>query len=167
VTKRTHYLSLRDDQKRAAVRAEAVRSVREKLSTITEVADHYGVSRETVYNWLEVAAKAGDGSVPDRRKAKRSRLTKEQEQELVRLVEAQPRAAGYDFDFWTLSKIRTLIMDRFGVYYGSLSCVWVKLRELNLSTQKPEREAKERDSKKDRIESFFKEVLPGVEKKSS
>lgn len=75
---------------------------------------------------------------------KRPQLDATQHQELVEILLAGPRAAGFANELWTCPRVAQVIQRRFGVRYHS-SHVWKLLRKLGWSCQKPEQRAREQD----------------------
>lgn len=72
------------------------------------------------------------------------KLTDEQLDELVELVIAGPREAGFPTDLWTCARVGELIQDRFGVRYDRRHLAKL-LRRLGFSPQKPRKVAREQD----------------------
>ncbi|MBM3273476.1 transposase [Candidatus Kaiserbacteria bacterium] len=60
------------------------------------------------------------------------------------LVLSSPRSHGYDTDFWTIERIRTVARTKFKVRLRQTQ-TWRTLVRCGFSCQKPERRAKERD----------------------
>ncbi len=157
------YNRLRDVEKRQAARGEAVRLVVEQGQQITVIAKKFGISRQTLYKWIGVAENH-NGDVPISVGGRTPRLTSQQKEQLCEMIENGPRALGYDFDAWTLGRIAVLINDKFCIVYTSLGYLSVMLRNMGLSSQRPERQARERDENKG--EDFRKNKLPEIQKKN-
>ena len=161
-TKRpTNYHILKDEAKRAARRRDAVLAVRSGQSKAA-VAAREGVSRETLYTWLERADPA-TGEVPMRPPGPASRLDAAARERLAGFVDRGPHARGLDFDAWTLPRLALLIEREFAARF-SQQRVSTLMREMGYSPQRPERSARER--KPEKIEEWKRTVLPALEKKS-
>lgn len=68
-------------------------------------------------------------------------------------------AAGFDNELWTLSRIQTVVWQRFGVGFHR-SHVWRLVRSLGFTPQRPVRRAVERDE--DRIARWVAEEWPAI-----
>jgi transposase len=105
-------------------------------ATISQVADIYSVSRQSVYDWLKALMCHGEDSLAYRRSpGRKPRLTKAQKQRLSALVQAGPQAAGFAMGCWTSLLIQQLIQREFGVLYNRYY-VCELLRNLGFSVQK-------------------------------
>jgi transposase len=96
-----------------------------------------------------------------RKRGVKPRLTA---QRLDRLAQALRQGAyprGYAEDYWTLDRIARLIWDLFGVRYHP-SGVWRLLRRLGWSSQKPQRQALQRDDRA--IAHWKRYVWPRIKK---
>ena len=110
-----------------------------------EVAAAVGAPRQTVYRWLDVLNADGIDALRVMSKGGRpAQLDAEQHEQLRRLLLAGPQAAGFGTDLWTLKRVRETIKRHFGVPYSEVH-VWRLLGKLGFSSQKPEKQAKERD----------------------
>jgi transposase len=110
------------------------------------VADRFGVDLSSAKRWKRAWREGGvEALLAKPHPGGVSKLTERQRDELVDLVVAGPRAAGFPTDLWTCERIATLIRRRFGVAYhrGHLARM---LHELGFSPQKPRPIAREQDS---------------------
>jgi transposase len=110
-----------------------------------EVARRLKVTPMSVNRWYHRWRQEGEaGLARGGPPGPKPRLSPEQVRQLEEALLAGPTAAGYATELWTLQRIAKLIRDRFGVRYHQ-SHVWLLLRKLNWSCQKPAKRAKERD----------------------
>lgn len=113
--------------------------------TQAQVAEHLGVSRQSVSRWAATAASAGQAGL---RKAGRAgripKLDETQRVELIKLLKAGALARGYGTDLWTLKRVGRLIEKHMGLRYSE-SGVWHVLANLGFSCQRPVGRALERD----------------------
>jgi len=110
-----------------------------------EVAAAVGAPRQTVYRWLDALNADGLDALRVMSKGGRpAQLDAEQHEELRRILRAGPQACGFGTELWTIRRVRETIQRRFGVRYSEVH-VWRLLGKLGVSSQKPERQAKERD----------------------
>ena len=125
-------------------RKSAIRLLRQKVS-MRETARRVGASLSSVERWkaaYDAGGLAALRSKPDR--GGPTKLTTEHEARLIELLRAGPVASGYASELWTRERVARLIEREFRVHYG-VSGVWRRLRRLNYSSQKPERQARERN----------------------
>jgi transposase len=94
-------------------RRQAVAAV-QRGDSVADVARIFGVSHRTVQRWLEQARSPG-GVAAKPHPGPKTKLTSEQEQELVRLLEMGSKAHGWDNELWTTKRIAVLIQRTFGV----------------------------------------------------
>ena len=87
--------------------------------------------------WLGQQGKAG----------RKSKLTAEQTDVVVKALVAGPVSRGYKTNLWTLPRVAALIRTRTGVEYHP-GHVWRLLGDNGFSCQRPERRAIERDEPK-------------------
>jgi transposase len=112
---------------------------------IRAVARTVGASPSSVKRWRDrLKARGAAGLKAKPHPGRRPRLTKRQQQQLVRLLRRGPLAAGYATDLWTCPRVADLIAQCFGVRYHP-DHVWRLLQMRGWSCQKPERRARERD----------------------
>lgn len=110
-----------------------------------EVARQLGASTSAVSRWYHTWCERGaQGLRSLGRSGPAPRLSPAQQEALVDTLGAGARAAGYATDLWTLPRIRLLIQERFGVRYH-VSHVWLLMRRLGWSCQKPQKRARQRD----------------------
>lgn len=110
-----------------------------------EVARRLGATPMSVSRWHRVWQEHGEQGL--KRKAPPGyapRLSPEQRQQLEQALVAGPAAAGYGTELWTAPRVRKLIWQRFRVRYHE-SHVWLLLRQLGWTCQKPAKRALERD----------------------
>jgi transposase len=111
----------------------------------TAVAAAFGVDRKTVTRWLGRFHVGGDDAllrqVGSGRPRKLEDLT---EEKLLRIVLAGACSYEFESDLWTVSRLRRVIADEFGISL-SKNTIWRRLRVAGLTYQKPEREYYEID----------------------
>jgi transposase len=154
-------------KKRSAAELEATRFraaelLRERRSS-AEIAHVLGVSVSSVKRWRvawkqggksALAAKPHPGSQP--------RLSLDQKQQLVKLLQRGAVAAGYANDLWTCRRVAELVLKTFGVKYNPDHLGRI-LHELGYSPQKPRVVARERDEAA--IKKWRRYTWPRIKKK--
>lgn len=113
---------------------------------LSDVANAVGASLSSVKRWKRSMREGGGLKALRSRPhpGKKSRLDGWQKRQLVEILLAGPRRAGYPTDLWTCRRVREVVARRFGVDYH-VDHVWRLLRGLGWSCQKPEQRARERD----------------------
>lgn len=127
-----------------------------------EVARRLGATATSVNRWYRTWKSQGAEGL--KRKASpgpKPRLSPAQLQQLEEMLLAGPAAAGYATELWTAPRVRKLIWDRFRVRYHE-SHVWLLLRKLGWSCQKPAKRAIERDE--EAIQHWVKERWPRIKR---
>jgi len=130
-----------------------------------EVAQALGVARQTVYRWKAVLDEGGIDALRDMAAPGRpGRLEGYQLQELARALLKKPSAYGFETELWTLKRVGLLIHRLYGVKFG-LTNIWLILRALGFSPQKPEKRAIERDA--GAVRAWKRYTWPALKKKPS
>lgn len=90
----------------------------------TELAEWHGVSRRTIYNWLDrVDADAIERAVTDERRPGRpGKLGPDERERLDETLREPPRDVGYDEAAWTPELVRQWVRSEFGASYSLPSC---------------------------------------------
>ena len=89
----------------------------------------------------------------------RCKLTAEQKQQFLTLLEKPPEDYGYGPGLWTTRRMARLILDEFGVKYHH-DHVGVIMHELGYSWQLPAKQARERDE--EAIRKWREETWPAI-----
>ena len=90
----------------------------------TDLAEWYGLSRKTVYNWfrrmeeMPIERAVRD----DRRPGRPTKATADQLGHLAAVLEDPPRAAGLDSGSWTPGLLQRYVADVLGVEYSRRTC---------------------------------------------
>lgn len=140
-----------------------------KGERVTQVADRYAVTRQTIYDWLAAFMVNGlDSLVYRRSPGRKPRLTKEQLKQLVDLVDAGPEAAGFHTACWTSLLIQQLIHREFGVLYNR-HYVCTLLHSLSFSFQKSRFESDHlnEEARKEWWETTWPEILRLAQEKNA
>ena len=143
-------------------RAKAVLGYFVGISVIA-LAQQLGVTRGSVNRWLQwFEAQGTDGLRPRERPGGIPRLSPEQHQELVTLIEAGPQAAGFHTGLWTGPMIGDLIRQRFGVRYHNHHIPRL-LHQLDFSVQRPRKRLARADVARQAV--WLRETFPAIKKK--
>lgn len=150
---------IRREQERVRMAAAAMfeKGLRQK-----DVVEELGVSKASASYWYRRWKEGGKEALRARQAlGPPRRLSPEQLEELEKELLQGPRAHGYATELWTLSRIAQLIEKRFGIRYHP-SHVFKVLRAMNWTSQKPARQAKERDE--EAIRRWREERWPTIKK---
>jgi transposase len=143
-------------------RAKAVLDYIEGKSVIA-LSQELGVNRSAINHWLiwfqaqgteGLRTKKAPGGIP--------RLTNEQYEKLISLIEGGPVAAGFSSGLWTGPMIGQLIRLQFGVKYHNHHVPRL-LHKLGFSVQRPRRRLARADHKRQAV--WLKKTFPAIKKK--
>jgi transposase len=89
----------------------------------TDLAEWYGLSRKTVYNWLQRFEEDSiDNAASDKdRPGRPPKLDPEKQSEVSQLLQESPVNAGYDTEEWHVSLIQRLLDEKFNIKYSRTS----------------------------------------------
>jgi putative transposase len=123
------------------------------------VARLLGVSRQAIGQWHAAWRTGGREALVARPNDSRSYLTPQQELELLRELRLGPSAHGWEDQRWTLSRIASVIDERFAVRF-TVPGVWYLMDRLGWSWQVPKTRAVQRDE--EAIAAWRTETWPAV-----
>ena len=131
---------------------------------IQDVAAAVGASRQSVSKWKRLAGSRGETAKTLAAKPQhlpQCRLSQRQRTELVRLLRAGPRRAGFDSDLWTTVRVAELVEQQFGESYHSTH-VGRMMHALGFSCQKPQRRSKEQNP--EAVQTWREQQWPRIKK---
>lgn len=130
---------------------------------VAELCVEADVSRGSVNRWLQWYEAAGvEGLATSKAPGPEPKLSPEQSQELARLIEEGPLAAGYQSGVWTGPMIGDLIEERFGVRYHNHHVPRL-LHRLGFSVQRPRKRLAKADAQAQA--TWLKKTFPQIKKK--
>jgi transposase len=145
------------------LRKIAVRNVVERRYSPDATANFLGVSRTSVYQWLNWYKEGGYDALETRTApGAEPRITPDLDiwlQEVV--LHGNPSTYGYDTDLWTCQMLADILKKEFGVVVGA-SAVDAHLIRLGLSYQKPQYVARERNAAE--VERFLHIKFPLIQR---
>jgi putative transposase len=159
--------ALRDSAKRTKDletwrRAKAVLGYIGGISVIA-LSEKLDVTRGSINRWLQWYNAAGaDGLRPRKPPGGLPKLSENQQDELVALIEAGPLACGFESGIWTGPRIGELIRQRFGISYHNHHVPRL-LHGLGFSVQRPRKRLARADKEKQAI--WLKKTFPAIKKK--
>jgi len=118
-----------------------------KEKKVKDIAENFGVTKAAVYEWIKDYKKQGlKGLKKKTAKGAEPKLWENEIKKLLGMIEKTADNYGFESPLWDCKKITQLIREKFGksIHFSN---VWRLLQKFGLSTQKPQRQAKERDEK--------------------
>lgn len=127
-----------------------------------EIAEALGVTEGAVSQWMKMAREQGEEGLRGKiAGGPPARLTKEQLEQLPRLLEQGAEAHGFAGAVWTTERVAMLINKQFGVSYHPAH-VSRLLQAIKYSVQQPIERATQRDEKA--IKTWKEERWPALKK---
>jgi transposase len=131
--------------------------------TVISMAKALGIDRSAITKWLAwYSAEGADGLRTTPLPGRAPRLTQEQRDEVGRLVEAGPVAAGFSSGVWTGALVGEWIEKRFGVRYHPQHIPRL-LHQLGFSVQRPRKRLARADLEKQAM--WLRKTFPAIKKK--
>ena len=131
--------------------------------TAIEISEDLGVSRSGVTKWLMWYDTMGaEGLRSGKPPGRPPRLTEAQKEELAKIIEAGPQAAGLTTGLWIGPAIGDLIRRKFGVKYHRKSIARL-LHDLGFSVQRPRKRLARADVAAQAY--WLNDRLPAIKKK--
>ena len=112
---------------------------------VDEEAEIVGASESSVRRWRRAVEKGGLEALRAKpHPGRKPRLDAKQKRQLIEILLAGPRKAGYSTDLWTCRRVAEVIAKKFQVKYHP-DHVGKMLHDLGWTCQKPEQRAREAD----------------------
>jgi transposase len=142
------------------VRVRAVHAVLKGLP-VSQVARAYHTDRTTLHRWLKRFRASGTDDGLQRRptSGRPRKLVSLREHSLKEIVLAPASSFGFETDLWTVSRLRTVLVEKFGQEISD-DTVWRRLREAGLTWQVPERQYFQADPSL--RNEWLEEMLPEI-----
>ena len=122
--------------------------LREKKWKINNIAEAFGVRREAVSRWISKAKKYGKESLRKRKaKGKEPKLGKEDKKQIISWLRKSAMEFGFETPLWDCKRIQKMVKKELSKEIA-ISNLWKTLRKWNLTPQKPEKVALEKNQRK-------------------
>jgi transposase len=132
--------------------------------TLSAVAEQVKSSVSSVQRWRDAVAAEGEKAlVAKPHPGPKSRLSRQQQQQLLKTLARGARRSGFATELWTCARVAQVIETRFGVSYHT-DYVGTLLHKLGWSPQKPERRARECDD--EAVATWRRETWPRLKKEA-
>ena len=129
---------------------------------IAETARLVGVHVSSVKRWKRSLEEGGLEALKSKpHPGPSERLSSSQKKRLLELLSRGARQAGYRTELWTCRRVAEVIAKEFGWSYHP-GHVWMILRSLNLSPQRPEKRAREQNV--DAVKRWRRDEWPRLKK---
>ncbi len=121
-------------------RAQAVLLI-DRGTKLSQIGDITGFSRRQPFFYRKRYLQGGLKGLANKRKGHPKRLlTRGQRQELVEILSREnPKAYGYDQEYWSTGLVADFVLKRYKVQYASKTSYYVMFKEAKLSFHKPGR----------------------------
>ncbi len=136
-------------------------SLKQKGWKLEEIAEAFGVHRCSVSHWLIKARRYGKQSLK-RTKAKGAepKLNKEDKKQVISWLRKSAMEFGFETPLWDCKRIQRVIKKELNKRIA-ISNLWENLRRWNLTPQKPEKEALEKNP--EAVKIWLKKEWPKIE----
>ncbi len=131
-----------------------------KEKKVKDIAENFGVTKAAVYEWIKYYKKQGlKGLKKKKAKGAEPKLGKDEIKKLLKMIEKTADNYGFESPLWNYKKITQLIREKFGksIHFSN---VWRLLHKFGLRSQKPQRQAKERNEKK--VKEWIENIWPKI-----
>ena len=133
-----------------------------KGKKIDDISDFCGVHFTVVYKWIRMYKKKGLFGLKSRKaKGADPKLNKEDKKRIISWLRKSAMEFGFETPLWDCKRTQTTIKKELNKSI-SISNLWETLRRWNLTPQKPEKEALERNPAE--VRKWLKEEWPRIEK---
>ncbi|MEK7385223.1 MAG: IS630 family transposase, partial [candidate division NC10 bacterium] len=131
-----------------------------KEKKVKDIAENFGVTKAAVYEWIKDYKKQGlKGLKKKKAKGAEPKLRKNEIKKLLGMIKKTADNYGFESPLWDCKKITQLIREKFGksIHFSN---VWRLLQKFGLTTQKPQRQAKERSEKE--VKKWVENIWPKI-----
>ena len=131
-----------------------------KEKKVKDISENFGVTKAAVYEWIKDYKKQGlKGLKKKKAKGAEPKLGKNEIKKLIGMIKKTADNYGFESPLWDCKKITQLIREKFGksIHFSN---VWRLLRKFGLTTQKPQRQAKERSEKE--VKKWVENIWPKI-----
>lgn len=130
--------------------------------TQQDVADFFGVNVRSVQRWMQAYREFGRAGLKAKPiRGRPPRLSAVQEREVLRWFRRSPREFGFPTELWSAPRVADLIHRKFRTkFHPHYINQW--LAERRITSQKPERQARERNDRE--VRRWLREEWPRIKK---
>lgn len=129
---------------------------------VNEIAYFFGVHRGSVSRWLTTYKRKGKLALKSKKaKGPEPKLTKKEMKEILSWLNDDATIYGFETPLWTCKRVQQIIIKKTGKKIHTTNIMRL-FKKLNLSPQKPERQASQRNRKA--VRKWLKEEWPKIDK---
>jgi len=134
----------------------------QKGKSVQEIALFFGVHRGSVSLWIKTWKEKGKSALKSKKAlGPNHKLNSENKKQIIFWLKKSALDFGFETPLWDCKRIQIMIKQNLNKKIA-ISNLWENLRRWNLTPQKPEKEALEKDSRK--VRKWLKEEWPKIEK---
>jgi transposase len=142
------------------LRIQAVR-LQKNGRSIEDISDFCGVHFTVVYKWIRVYKHSGtEGLKRKKAKGAKPKLNKEDKKQIISWLKKSAMEFGFETPLWDCKRIQRMIKHELNKEIA-ISSLWETLRKWELTPQKPEKIALERNQRK--VTDWLKNEWPKIE----
>ena len=156
-----------DDVSRMSFRKKGIALINKGVSK-TEVANIFGVNKNTVSNWWKSYQLNGNSGLKGKKRGVKSEdkklLTPEMEKAIQKMIiDKMPDQLKLDYALWTRKAVKELVKREFSVVLA-INTMGDYLRSWGFTPQKPKKKAYEQNPKQ--VEQWLTETYPQIQKRA-
>src|SRR3989344_8109469 len=134
----------------------------QKGKSAQEIAFFFGIHRGSVSLWIKIWKEKGKHALKSKKAlGPEPKLNKEDKTQIIFWLRKSAMVFGFETPLWDCKRVQTIIKKELDKSI-SISNLWGNLRRWNLTPQKPEKEALEKDPIA--VKKWLKEKWPKIEK---
>ena len=134
----------------------------QKGKSVQEISFFFGIHRGSVSLWIKIWRESGKSALKSRKAlGPEPKLNKEDKKKIIFWLRKSAMGFGFETPLWDCKRVQTIIKKELNKSI-SISNLWENLRRWNLTPQKPEKEALEKNPKA--VRKWLKEEWPKIEK---
>ena len=134
----------------------------QKGKSVQEISFFFGIHRGSVSLWIKIWRESGKSALKSRKAlGPEPKLNKEDKKKIIFWLRKSAMGFGFETPLWDCKRVQTIIRKELNKSI-SISNLWENLRRWNLTPQKPEKEALEKNPKA--VRKWLKEEWPKIEK---
>lgn len=156
-----------NDAIRSSYRKKAIALIKKGVKK-GEVADLFGVNKNTVSNWWKNYETSGNSGYKSKKKGVKSedkKLLKIHQEKAIQLmiIDKMPEQLKLDYGLWTRKAVKELVEREFGVVLA-INTMGDYLRSWGFTPQKPKKKAYEQSPEK--VKKWLEEEYPLIQKRA-
>src|SRR3989338_8848250 len=133
----------------------------QKGKSVQEIAFFFGIHRGSVSLWIKTWKEKGKSALKSKRAlGPDPKLNKENKKQIISWLEKSAMEFGFETPLWDCKRIQKMVKNELNKEIA-ISNLWESLRRWNLTPQKPEKEAIEKNPRE--VRKWLKEEWPSID----